>query len=460
MLMRLQKYSLDIKYKKGSQMFLADTLSRAFLPEVGASDLIQELETIDHKTWLPVSESRWQQLQHAASDDPVFQLLRAVILNGWPSKRADVHQSLYSYYDIRDELTVQGDLVFKGQQLVVPAAMRKELMAVTHASHIGIEASIRRARDSLFWPRMTTELKEYITKCEVCLAHRSAQTKEPLLQHEFVARPWSKVGADLCDHDGRTLLVVSDYYSNYIEVAHLTSITSRAVIKELKKVMATFGIPDTLVTDNGPQFSSAEFSVFARTWEFDHVTSSPTYPQSNGKAENAVQTIKRLFKKCKVSGQSEFLALLDWRNTPTEGVGTSPSQRLMGRRCKTLLPVSGSLLQPRYKTDEDSWALAGRKQRQKFYYDKGTKNLPEVNPGETVRLKLPGNKEWSPGICMEKQQERSFLVKVGNTAYRRNRRHLLKTGEPVPFEVPETDPAVTIPPHQQQKFRGKRTRKT
>ena len=166
---------------------------------------------------------------------------------------------------------------------------------------------------------MATELKEYISKCDVCLAHRSTPGKEPLLSHELVARPWSKVAADLCELDGHTLLVIADYYSNFIEVARLNSVTSRSVIKEMKDVFARHGIPDVLVTDNGTQFASAEFAVFAETWSFEHHTSSPRYPQSNGNAENAVQIVKRLFTKCKASGQSEYLALLDWRNTPTEG---------------------------------------------------------------------------------------------------------------------------------------------
>ena len=135
---------------------------------------------------------------------------------GWPLNIADTAQCLYPYFDIRDEFTLQGKLVFKGQQLVVPFSPRKELMAATHAPHIGVETCIRRAPDSLYWPQMTTELKEYIAKCDVCMAHRSEQSKEPIQQHDFAARLWSKVAVDLCDLDGRTLLVISDYYTNYI----------------------------------------------------------------------------------------------------------------------------------------------------------------------------------------------------------------------------------------------------
>ena len=98
---------------------------------------------------------------------------------------------------------------------------------------------------------MTTEIKEYIAKCDVCMTHRTGQGKEPMLQHKFVARPWAKVAADLCEFNNRVLLVVSDYYSNFIEVARLTNLTSRTVIKELKAIFARYGVPSTLDTDNG-----------------------------------------------------------------------------------------------------------------------------------------------------------------------------------------------------------------
>ena len=123
----------------------------------------------------------------------------------------------------------------------------------------------------------------------------------------FNSMSWYHVhGPDLCDGHGRTLLVVCDYFSNYIEVDNVQSTTTRGVSKALKVLFARYGVPDTLVTDNGPQFASAEFHAFAKGWGFQHVTSSPRYPQSNGKVENVMKTVKRLFTKCRDAGQSEF----------------------------------------------------------------------------------------------------------------------------------------------------------
>ena len=81
-------------------------------------------------------------------------------------------------------------------------------------------------------------------------------------------------------------------------MAHLKSTTPRCVIREMSEVLAHFGVVDILVTDNAQNFTSAEFAVFAKTWAFEHVTSSPHYPESNGKSENALKAVKRLFKKC------------------------------------------------------------------------------------------------------------------------------------------------------------------
>lgn len=102
----------------------------------------------------------------------------------------------------------------------------------------------------------------------------------------------------------------------------------------------------------------------------------------------------------------------------------------MGRRCKTLLPVAGSLLQPNFPTEEDTRKLIGTKQRQQHYYNKQAKPLDPISVGETVRMKLPGEKTWSSGTCVATAGPRSYRVQVGQTVYRRNRRQLIDAGEP------------------------------
>jgi len=443
MLLKLQRYNIKLTFKQGKLMYVADTLSRAYLQNTSCSNFVHSLENTDHTLSLSMPTERLQQVKHASRDDPVLQQLRHTILSGWPSNKGDVSDCLRPYFDFRDELVTQDELVFKGSLVIIPAALRKEMMASVHATHIGIEGCIRRARDCMFWPRMTTELREYISKCDVCLAHRPSQGKEPLMQHDITDRPWSKIGVDICELRGRTLLVVCDYYSNYIEVENLSKTNTAAVTKALKILYARYGVPDTVITDNGPQFASEEFSFFARAWGFLHTTSSPYYPQSNGKAENAVKTIKHMFVKCQESGQSEFQALLDWRNTPSEGIGTSPAQRFLGRRCRTLLPITTSQLQPAYSTDKDTQARRKQRQKQQTYYNLHVKEQKPIPSGQSVRIKLPGKSTWSVGICKGLVGPRSYEIQVGTACYRRNRRHLILTNEQM-FENDE----LSIPEQQ------------
>lgn len=169
--------------------------------------------------------------------------------------------------------------------------------------------------------------------------------------------------------------MVVDYFSNYIEMEKLRSQTSPAVIKVLKTIFARHGIPDTVVSDNGPAYTSEEFSKFAATWEFHHVTTSPHYPQSNGKAESAVKTCKTLLKKAKLAKSDIYLALLNHRNTPTEPTNFSPAQRLFGRHTQTLLPSSTTLLKPEIPQQVSVKLKAGQ-QKQAEHYDKTAKPLP------------------------------------------------------------------------------------
>ena len=181
------------------------------------------------------------------------------------------------------------------------------------------------------------------------------------MPHEVATRPWEQVGVDLFDLVEKMFLITVDYYSNFWEVDRLTSETAASVILKLKNHFARYGTPDRIISDNGTQFASEEFQRFSKEWDFEHRTSSPYNSKGNGKVESAVKTAKRLLRKALDNGTDPYIAILDYRNTPTQGLESSPAQRLMNRRTRTLLPTTKTLLQPRLvHTDKEIKNMARR----------------------------------------------------------------------------------------------------
>ena len=128
-----------------------------------------------------------------------------------------------------------------------------------------------------------------------------------MIPHETVPdRPWKKVGSDILEHKGKSYLVVVDYYSKFIETSLLRDKTAGTLVTHMKSTFARHGIPEEVVADN-MRYNSSVFRSFACDWGFTVTTSSPTYPQSNGMSEKAVQTIKRILKKA----EDPYIALLD-----------------------------------------------------------------------------------------------------------------------------------------------------
>ncbi|CAG2186859.1 unnamed protein product [Mytilus edulis] len=228
-------------------------------------------------------------------------------------------------------------------------------------------------------------------------------------------------------------------------------------------MFARHGVPSEVVSDNGPQFACANFKDFSHEWDFIHTTSSPRYAQSNGEAERYVQTIKDMFKKAE-EGQSDiYISLMEYRASPIEGVGLSPAQLLFNRQLKTKLPMSTELLEPKAFGSKQK-ELMERQKRQKHYYDKTSKPLPSIAPGEIVRFKKEDKSTWEPAIVDTEHSERSYVLRAENDKlYRRNRKHILKTNEKVfnkdnsqnDLEFPMVDNSIdreppTVVNHDQQ----------
>jgi len=439
LLLRLQKYDVTVVYKKGSEMYIADTLSRAFLPNEKNQQV--DLEQVHMVKYLLVTKHRLGEIRQATDSDETLQQLMLIIKHGWPDKKSDVPDCMHMYYTYRDELSIHDGLIFRGERLFVPLDQRSIVKRNIHSSHMGMEACMRRAREAVFWPGMNTEMKEYMSACEICRSYDKKQQKETLMSHDPSERPWQKVGTDLFEIHGMDYLVTVDYYSNFFEVDRLYTTTSTAVINKLKSHFARYGIPDVIVSDNGPQYSSREFAEFTSAWDIEHTPSSPGHSQSNGKAESAVKTAKRLMMKASDSKSSPYLALLDHRNTPTEGLGSSPVQRLMSRRTKTLLPTSSALLYPETLDRHDTQVkMKSRLDKQATYYNKGAKDLYPLHAGDKVHMQpfILGKKEWKSGIVKKRLDERSYEVSTPTGIYRRNRVHIRK--DPVQNHTRQVSP--------------------
>lgn len=465
MRLRLQKFSLTLEYKPGPKMYISDTLSRAALPinrvkpnmdnyqifQAEEEDkLRKEIEDIDMEDSLFVTDQRLKKIRLATSTDFSLQTLMTCIKEGWPETKCDVPLCIKEYWPYRDELSTQNGLAFRGTRIIIPSSMRKEMIERAHASHLGIEYTTGTAREIMYWPKMNAELTEAVKNCKVCQESQPAQTKEPMMSHPIPQLPWQAVASDCFEIQGEHFVVLVDLYSDYIEVSSLSDMSTKAVIEKMKPMFATHGVPAVLITDNGSNYSSQEFKEFTQSWDIYHVTTSPHHHKSNGKVESAVKIMKGLITKCKKEDKDMWKAILEWRNSPTPGTTSSPAQRLMSRRTRSMLPGSEKLYKPEVQTNVTEQIIKRRKVA-KYYHDRNCKPLPKLIIGQPVNVKThpqQPNTSWKPGtVISEAHTPRSYIVKVGEKSYRRNRTHLRDAPSPAKVTpVTEEEPKISSVP--------------
>ena len=449
MLLRLQPYDLEVQYKCGTDIPIGDTLSRANLPNAEPDT---EPIMVNMTQFISVTPSRYQDFQQRTANE--LNELHSMILKGWPDTRSETPHSIREYWTHRDELSVSDGIVYKGMRIVVPPSLRATMLEQIHESHLGIIKCKERAREVMFWPGMSQQIEHLVQDCALCQQYQNKQHCETMKSTPHPDLPWTQVASDLFEFEGEQYLLIVDYYSRYITTDKLVDQSSSATIDCLKAQFSQHGIPQELRTDNGPQFSSAEFMKFCQDYQITHITSSPHFPQSNGEAERAVQTVKRLWKKCK----DKHLALLDYRTTSIAGINLSPAQLLMGRRPRNKLPTRYQLLEPSpVNSKQVKQCFTKQKQMQEKYHNKKAgPDLPPLRPGDPVRMApSAGSKEWRSATVVEHHRTpRSYVVESQGRKYRRNRRDIrLSThtankapsfAVPVPTDMPSSPkPALT-----------------
>ena len=202
----------------------------------------------------------------------------------------------------------------------------------------------RRARNTVYWPRIDEDIEKVVRECEACQTRLPSQQKEAFMEREEPSRPFEQVGADFFSYGNREYLAYVDRATGWISVCCFNKIgvSTKEIVPYIRKFFVEFGIPEKFESDQGPQFSSAEFQAFLNTWGVEWVPSSPHYPQSNGLAESSVKKLKYLIAKIVETEGSLVIeeldkGLLEMRNTPNEN-GLSAAQMVFRQDLRSVVP--------------------------------------------------------------------------------------------------------------------------
>ena len=252
--------------------------------------------------------------------------------------------------------------------------------------------------------------------CQKCQESPPTPAAAPLHPREWPTNPWARVHLDYAGpFQGRMFLVLVDAHSKWMEVAPVTTSSSTMTIEKLRTFFATHGIPQKIVTDNGPQFTSKEFADFTRSNGIEHTCTAPYHPASNGLAERAVRTFKQGLRRITEGSLETRLArfLFQYRITPHSTTGRSPAELLIGRQPRSRF----DLLHP-----DGAAKVANAQTKQKQRHDMHSR-VRGLQVGDKVYIRnFTGLPAWLPGTLLEQTGPVSFRVQLSSG--RIHRRHV------------------------------------
>jgi len=250
---------------------------------------------------------------------------------------------------LADQLHVDGELILRGNKVVVPYTAVKRVLKTLHASYQGIEKTKLHARQTVYWPGYGSDINNTVQECHECMFYRPLNAPEPLIQEDQqTTRPFEMPTADLFSLGDKEYMVYTDRLSGFPLVAKYASSSSAStLVNDFCYLFCLMGVPNILRSDSGPQFRAELTQQFLHKWGVKWVPSSPGYPQSNGHAEASVKAVKHLLAKSggKLKSPEFQEGLLEFRNTP-HADGLSPAQVLFGRALRSRLPASWRLYKP------------------------------------------------------------------------------------------------------------------
>ena len=380
--LKLLAYDFEIRYTSTHEFGHADILSRLInktsKPDedyiIASTRLENEVLQIvkDVTNNFPI---HFKSIQDATAQCPVLsKVCKFVKSNNWPLSSKELTGEVAQFFKHKDNLTLISNCLLFSDRVVIPSKFQKRLLNTIHESHPGMQRMKSLARGYMYWPGMDKQIELYVRSCSKCAEVAKAPIKCTLQSWPIPNKAWERIHIDYAGPvRGFSYLVIVDAYSKWPEVYEVSNITSSTTVSILKEVMSRFGNVDVIVSDNGTQFASHQFSEFCNQRGIQHIRTSPYHPQSNGLAEKFVDTLKRTLSKMEKNTccKNHINTFLHWyRATPHPNTpnGESPSQIFLGRQMKTnlnlLKPSSSSSTKRNYKQENQFNKKHGAKYRQ------------------------------------------------------------------------------------------------
>uniref|UniRef100_A0A3B3DB63 Gypsy retrotransposon integrase-like protein 1 n=1 Tax=Oryzias melastigma TaxID=30732 RepID=A0A3B3DB63_ORYME len=461
---RLNQYNFSQEFMPGRANTVADLLSRAVSATTEIGEGARSTENDDDLVQIlhgPLSSVvTLAELQQASADDEILGTLRTYIQDGWPAK---VDDRLLPYHRFRDELSCWGTVCLaRGHRTVVPETLRSRVLHMAHEGHLGVVKVKQRCRDTVWWPRIDSDVEELVRNCACCLlSGRTGQpATAPLNPAPWPSSPWEHIQIDLCGElhgapaHARYLLVVHDLHSKWPEVFQLSSVTTHTIIGRLEELFGRWGLPSVVTTDNGPQFISAEFTEFLTLRSIKHVRTAVYHPEGNGGVERLNKTLKNGIRACleegKIFSKALNQTLLSIRASKHSTTRVSPALLMIGRELKQPLDCLRAQPASPHKTQGLQKVRArvlSSQARMKGHFDATHRvQTPSLAVGDWVRIKQAHRRNkvqsyWSAPLRVN-QRLGSYTYRLENgTRWHSNRLHRVPAPE---TSMTSMSPAATL----------------
>ena len=476
---RTLPWSFDIVHLPGKTNFAADATSRNPSPSITAtvySGLDQAEAALVSSLHTETRDSialSWETIASETAADPTMSKLLEVVSSGFPDESRTEDSRIASFWIYRDALYVSDGVILYNDRVVIPPALRNNVLQILHAAHQGVSAMESRARAIVFWPGLTEDIRATRDSCSACNRSAPSQAAMPSRPTPVPSTPFESIYADFFDYAGNHYLVAGDRLSGWVEIFKAPSGTAQSgangLILVLREMFATFGVPEDISSDGGPEFTAALTLKFFENWGIRHRISSVAYAQSNGRAEVAVKKAKRILMdninpNGSLNNDNFLRAMLQARNTPEPDCNVSPAEVVFGRPIRDAFSFVNRCVKFRNPSVRPTWrqawslkerAMKCRMIRNCERLDEHTRPLTPLHIGDQVLIQNqrgPHPTKWDKsGMIVDAKPYDQYLVKVdGSGRLTTRNRRFLRTFLPASLTISNNPQQRSLAPHFRQ----------